>query len=409
MPVLFCISKRKSEKGFSFSPPLSPLEATDKEQAFLLALEKCAGSPYQPDPDSMALVIPSRYNRIPMRRLLGKRIRLRGGFRKEKDPQRRRIQEIHDIGVSSNGLKNIQEITKFPFIFQGTMEIFCNHLRVRPWLCGTIFFCLFLPLLSLAAPDFSAGSHSSAHPPFPVHLHSPTGLLSAAGGPGDPPVTYFVGTREIGIILSPDGRILRIKYSGNTAGRPLAEHPLTGFSWIRGFRQSGKTVVRRNKEGALLFTRTLVNDSLRRSTATSRKNLYPRQNNAYAGSWEIIGRDCPWSEVKSIPNSNHPVSEQTRFWTAWGSPQYDTFAVSKQLREDLRPVPGGSEMGGFIGAGNNQWADPLVAVPFSNASFFYGLPYFKYEDPRIAVCPFQGNLFCIPLCFDTRGRSRISA
>lgn len=112
---------------------------------------------------------------------------------------------------------------------------------------------------------------------------------------------------------------------------------------------------------------------------------------------EITGEGRPWSS-RINTEFNYPATEQTRFWTTWGSPPYDPSSVDKPLLEDLRPVPGGSESIHFIGQGNNQWVDPLLAIPFTDTVLYYGLPYYTNENPRISVCPFQGNLFCIPLC-----------
>ncbi len=70
MPFYSVLVKGK-EKGFRF-PRRIAIEAADKHQAHLLAKEKCADTPYQPDYNSMTLITRGRYNRI-MGLLLGKK------------------------------------------------------------------------------------------------------------------------------------------------------------------------------------------------------------------------------------------------------------------------------------------------------------------------------------------------
>ncbi|MDR3711753.1 MAG: hypothetical protein P4L51_02970 [Puia sp.] len=232
----------------------------------------------------------------------------------------------------------------------------------------------------------------------------------SAGNRGGPPVTYFVGNKGWGIVLSSEGRILGIRWKGQ-----VVQQPLSAFAEIRGTHQTGKTIVRKDKEGALVFERTFVNDipddtARNRAagisgntpkTASKRSCILTERFTSAGGSirWEqeIRRRGPSWGgEINT--EFDYPVTDQTRFWTSWGSPPGDSLLTDRQLAEGLRPIPGGSGAGSFMGDGNNQWVDPLLAVPFTDTVFFYGLPYFTYEHPRIAVCPFQGNLFCIPMC-----------
>ena len=36
-------------------------------------------------------------------------------------------------------------------------------------------------------------------------------------------------------------------------------------------------------------------------------------------------------------------------------------------------------------------------MPLKDAAFDYGAPVFRTDNPRLAWCPFDGNLFCLPL------------
>ena len=211
-------------------------------------------------------------------------------------------------------------------------------------------------------------------------------LLSFAGGPG----TYFVKGKGISIELSSEGKIIRIISGKNAAGRPVQ-----AFTRIAGWRQMGNIIREDNKGGGLQFRRTLVSDSLHQMCTIIEKFIPTK--NSIRWELEIIGTNPP-SGSEIITEVLYPATTQTRFWTTWGSPQYDADITDQSLKGQLTPVPGGSDMNDFIGAGNNQWVDPLVAVPFSDVNYFYGLPHYADEDPRLAICPFQGNIIAIPMC-----------
>lgn len=108
--------------------------------------------------------------------------------------------------------------------------------------------------------------------------------------------------------------------------------------------------------------------------------------------WEVtLWDDGPYWSVPIGMGLKYPRSLHTRFWTAWGDPRgdvvgakYDNEAIANaQIWE--------------VAKTGSDWQDPLVATPLRQALFHYGAPVYTYDNPRTAFCPFQGDLFCIPL------------
>ncbi len=213
--------------------------------------------------------------------------------------------------------------------------------------------------------------------------------LSSGAQPG-----YLIRCKDLAVRLSGNGEIVGIQI-----GKNGVEKKMTALSSVEGCSQQGKTRVRKNKNGGLEFSGTLTSDSLSGGDENScvvTEKFFPTRNSI---RWvmEIRGQGKPWSAAINT-GFNYPANKQTRFWTTWGAPPFDSASADPSLREKLRPVAGGSIDSVFIGPGNNQWTDPLQEIPFPDTAFYYGLPYFTYEHPRTFICPFQGNLISIPLC-----------
>ncbi|MFT3934446.1 MAG: hypothetical protein QM726_12565 [Chitinophagaceae bacterium] len=98
--------------------------------------------------------------------------------------------------------------------------------------------------------------------------------------------------------------------------------------------------------------------------------------NKEAKSWSSI--------IKTIVQ--YPKDNDTRFWTSWGAPQFDSANCDPALIASLSPYK------------NNVkgWLDPLVPMPFSNQTMYYGAPPFDTADTKLGFIPSQGNLFAIP-------------
>lgn len=204
-----------------------------------------------------------------------------------------------------------------------------------------------------------------------------------------PGQTISVATRGLHISLSANGSITGIGFNGRYPGKKIS-----GYTQLTGCSTKGAVVFTRMKNGGVEFTKQVVENGSEHACKVTER-FYPTPGSI---RWEVTieGEGQPWS-VPICTCLTYPADPQTtRYWTAWGSPVTDTSTLEPGLRKALQPVPCGAA-DSWVGAPNNQWVDPLVPVPFSNALYYYGAPYLKYNDPKLGFCPFQGNLICIPL------------
>jgi hypothetical protein len=107
---------------------------------------------------------------------------------------------------------------------------------------------------------------------------------------------------------------------------------------------------------------------------------------------EIVGEGDPWSTPieTCLVYSN---ADRARFWTAWSDPA-GTSAVETALRQG--DAANGNVPISLPGE-HGDWNDPLEGRPFSDNVFYYGARYYEEENPNIALCPFNKDVFCIPL------------
>jgi len=197
---------------------------------------------------------------------------------------------------------------------------------------------------------------------------------------------YVVHNRDVSIKISDEGKI-----TGITSVQNHLDKKLTACTSIAGTKQQGVTRIMQKKNGSVEWIKTLLNDSLH-TTCQLVERLIPA-GNSIRWEIEILGSDTPWSAAINT-ELIYPVSPESQFWTAWGAPP----DKRNPLPESLQPVPGGSLNTEFVGLANNQWTDPLQPVPFLDTVFYYGLPYYNGGHPSAGLCPFDGNLFCIPIC-----------
>jgi hypothetical protein len=103
---------------------------------------------------------------------------------------------------------------------------------------------------------------------------------------------------------------------------------------------------------------------------------------------EITGLQGPWTtpvETRLV----YPDSVNAKFWTAWGDPRLGDIRTRTPERQ--------ADLGILASDITGNWSDPLIPIPFVNDTIWYGAPPFSYENPRLGFCPFQGNLFGIPM------------
>ncbi len=200
----------------------------------------------------------------------------------------------------------------------------------------------------------------------------------------------YIKTDTLDIKLSGAGKIV-----GMWIGKEKTEKDVMSFTEIEGCRLDGKVKIHKSDNGMIEFTRTLRNDSLN-TACTVIDRFFPTESSI---RWEveIKGNDSAWSApIKTI--FNYPATRDSRFWTSWSRPKYDS-SWDKKLKEALLPVKGSSTDEAILDISNRDWVDPLIPVPFIQDTLFYGAPPpFLYNKSLIsAQWTFFRELFAIPL------------
>ncbi len=226
-----------------------------------------------------------------------------------------------------------------------------------------------------------------------VFVVSSSLLLSCNNRQNDYKGGFRISTQNLVIHVSDKGEINEM-----WLGDRKIDKPVKAFAGISGCHPVGEPQIKRLRSGGVEFTRTLVNDSLGTSCILTQR--FQPTDNSIRWTLKISGRGKPWgSSINTF--FKYPSSKNTKFWTTWGGPRFDKETVDSALLHRLIPAP--------LSAGNEKnewgqkvasyvWSDPLIPMPFTNSTFYYGAPPVTYENPRIAFIPFQHNLFCIPLC-----------
>ena len=201
---------------------------------------------------------------------------------------------------------------------------------------------------------------------------------------------YQVKSSGLVIRLSSDGEIKSLTVKGKRFDKPIS-----AYTGIAGCRQDGTTIVKQTDDGTIRFERTWVHDSLQQSCVVI-DQFIPTANSI---RWELTvkGKGEPWGSLIQT-RIHYPVDQGTTYWTAWGFPQYNPSTVDKTVAKKLTAYPGGTKsMWNVLNEKNNVWIDPLVAVPFSDVTYYYGAPYFDDSIKKIFFVPFNGDIFCIPM------------
>ena len=193
----------------------------------------------------------------------------------------------------------------------------------------------------------------------------------------------------------------RFSRSGEITSIQLADGgwiaPLNLSTELKGCKVDGPVVTRTFDDGSLEFEKKLMNDSLNSSCVLT-EHYIPTPNSIRC-ELTIKGEGEPWGT--SIETKlNYPIRKgKTNMWTTWGAPQFDSLAVGDRLKHDLSRIqPAGGDKAHY-------WIDPLIPVPFANAIYYYGAPYFQYNNMAVGFIPSQENLISIPMIsiFEEKG------
>lgn len=143
------------------------------------------------------------------------------------------------------------------------------------------------------------------------------------------------------------------------AGINELEIPLTGSWKMGGCTRTGIEISREKQ--TLTISKTWLYKS--REFVTT-ETISPRKNSI---NWKITIRDDNdglWS-VPIQTSFHYPAGEETSYWTAWSDPRQGSYLeMSREELIEKGIVPDAIKV--------NDWADPLISIPFQNAKLWYG-------------------------------------
>ena len=192
--------------------------------------------------------------------------------------------------------------------------------------------------------------------------------------------SLVLSSKGMTVFFSKEGRITGICYRKQQQYKAVA-----AFTEIQSFVSRKDRVVQPAGNNRIRFEHQLYSDSLQQSCTLT--ETFTASGSGIRWQMEITGNAGPWSAaVKTIVQ--YPATAETRFWTSWGEPQFDSANCPPPLIASLSPYKNNTD--------KKAWKDPLVPVPFSNQVLYYGAPPFAYDDIKPGFIPEQGNLFALP-------------
>jgi hypothetical protein len=167
---------------------------------------------------------------------------------------------------------------------------------------------------------------------------------------------------ELQTSVSSETVTLRISRPGHIVNASLLNSstpaPLTGETAIPGRIPTSSRFNLLGK-GGIQFVRQ---DD--KTTCTLTESFIP-DGDSIRWELEISGGDTPWTD----PIETHLRFPDATFWTTWADPEQK----------------------------DGRWADPLVFMPMTDATWYYAAPAWTEQNPRTGYSPRKGNIFCIPI------------
>lgn len=202
-------------------------------------------------------------------------------------------------------------------------------------------------------------------------------------------------SKTLTIELNKQGKITGIVFS-----KEKKHKPATAFTAIESFTSIKDNFILSADKKSIRFEHSLYSDSLKQSCTLI--ETFSSTSTGIRWDVEIMGAVSSWSApVKTIVQ--YPADEDSRFWTTWGEPQFDSANCDSKFVASLSPYKKNSPS-------KKSWLDPLMPVPFSKQTLYYGAPPFEYNDIKAGFIPSQGNLFAIPLAsvFEKKSNTALS-
>lgn len=214
-------------------------------------------------------------------------------------------------------------------------------------------------------------------------------LLSGASGGGaaqNAPAAFRVESAGLAIELSSQGEIV-----GALLGKKGPRWPVRGRTALLGCRAQGTPQAERLEGGGVRFTKKLageVGGTPREVTLT--ESFLPAKDSV---RWEmrLESPGSPWS----TPIETHLEfggAAEKKFWLPWGGPSPDEswkMSADPELYERIWDEVSKAKDPG--------WEDPFTFTGFAERTFWYGAPYFQYDNPKRGMEPIYRAAFCFPL------------
>ena len=190
---------------------------------------------------------------------------------------------------------------------------------------------------------------------------------------------FILTSKNITIQLNKEGTVTGIIFNKNKTHKAVI-----AYTEIESFVRKTNIAITSPDKKSFRFEHELFSDLLKQSCKLI--ETFISTSNSIRWNMEIIGNASSWSSViRTVVK--YPAQNDTRFWTSWGEPQFDSANCDPKLISSLSPYKNRKTKG---------WLDPLVAMPFSKHTLYYGAPPFAYDDIKLGFVPFQGNIFAIP-------------
>jgi hypothetical protein len=183
-------------------------------------------------------------------------------------------------------------------------------------------------------------------------------------------------TKGISITLTSKGEIKTISVNGIKTTKDC-----NAFAEIEGAKI--ESVTSKKIKDSWEFVKHMSSPS---GSCIVKERFYPTAT-SIRWEMEIDGMGLPWSS-SIMTNINYPLTSNTTYWTAWGAPQIDLKKVKDPtLKKELD----------LMSTKGSYWLNPLVSIPFSDATYHYGALIMKNSHPETSYWPYFGNVFSIPM------------